>query len=363
MKTILKKILKKMSKDYYDVLGVERDADQSTIKKAYRKKAVEHHPDKNPDNPEEAEAKFKEVSEAYETLSNEQKRGNYDRFGSSQGPQGFGGGGGGGFEEFFSSFGGGFDMNDVFGSFSNKRKNRVADLRMTIRLTLKEVMMGVEKKLKYQRHVECTPCNGSGGKDATSCTGCGGSGQKIYTQNSPIGVIRQAVVCDSCKGEGKIIKNPCTSCNGSGTEIKHEEVTIDIPKGSYRGMAMKMSTYGNYQRGSGYSDLLIIIDEIPDKKFTRREMDIHCNETISVIDAMLGCDKNITLPTDETIKFTVRPGTAHGTKLRISNKGIQEPGYGGTGSLIVSVDIKIPTSLSNEEREIIEKLKQLDSFK
>ena len=346
-----------MSKDYYDILGVERDADPKTIKKAYRKKAVQYHPDKNPDNPE-AEAKFKEASEAYDILSNGEKRSNFDRFGSAGG-QGMGGGG---FEEFFSSFGGGFNMEDVFGSFTN-RQRRGPDLRVRVDLTLKEVITGVERKIKFKRHVECSSCDGQGGKNAQSCKGCGGSGQKVHVQQSPIGMIRQAVVCESCNGEGQIVKDVCKSCHGSATESKNEEVVIDIPKGASNGMNMKMTGYGNYYKGSVYSDLLISLSEIPDSVFQRNGLDIHCNESISVIDAILGCERVVTLPTDEKIKFTINPGTSHGSVLRVKEKGVQDIGYGRVGSLLMNVIIRIPTDLTTEEKTILEKLKNLKNFK
>ena len=347
-----------MSKDYYDILGVDRDADKDTIKKSYRKLSKEYHPDKNSDPG--AEDKFKEISEAYETLSNDEKRVSYDRFGGSGGGQ-FGGGG---FEDFFSSFGGGFDMNDVFGSFTNRRgRNQGSDLRIRVSVNLKDIMTGVDKKLKYQRDIECVVCHGSGGKNVNTCRGCQGTGQKIYTQNTPIGVIRQASVCKECNGEGKTILDKCKMCRGSGCTKKHETVDVDLPRGCVGGMTMKIPLYGNFRRGGGYGDLLVVVDEIPDSKFKRNGPDIHCDETISVVDAILGCERTIKMPQGDEIKFDVSPGTSHGQTLRMRGRGIPDLNHNNSGSLLVNININIPKNLTDKEKEIVGKLKQLDKFK
>jgi len=353
-----------MSKDYYEVLGVNKNSTKGEIKSEYRKLAKKYHPDVNPDDPE-AEARFKEASEAYETLSDENKKGNYDRFGSSNGDSYDRPGGRSGFEEFFSNFGGGggFNVDDLFGQFTNRRSGRNDGLRVRVSLSLSEIITGTTKKIRYQRDIECNSCNGLGGKNVDTCGGCGGSGQKIYTQNTPIGMVRQASACNQCNGEGHIIKDKCTRCRGTGTEKRDEVVDIELPKGSIKDMAMKMQQMGSYQKGRGYGDLLISIDETPDQRFTRHNLDIRYNEEISIVDAILGCDRTITMPHGDEIKFNISSGTSHGQMLRVRGRGISDINYGSVGSLLIDITIKIPTNLSNDEKAIIEKLKQLDIFK
>lgn len=343
-----------MSKDYYDILGVEKDADASTIKKAYRKKAVQYHPDKNPDNPE-AEAKFKEVSEAYETLSNDEKRSNYDRFGSAGGPGGFGG-----FEDIFSQFGGNF--GDMFG-FGGRTRRRTADLRVKVDVTLEDMINGTSKKIRYQREVECDDCNGQGGKHIETCPHCKGTGQQSITRQTPIGIMQQVVTCSHCNGEGKVIKDPCGTCKGSGTKVKNEVVDIEIPKGAMGGMRMKMAMMGSYTRGVGYGGLMILINEIEHPHFMREGLNLIHGQTISVIDAILGCEKTVKMPTGEEIKYTIKEGTQHGHILRVRGKGIPDVDSGARGSLLIEVLVNIPKNLSKEERTILNKLKKLDSFK
>lgn len=343
-----------MSKDYYKILGVDKDATQEDIKKSYRKLAVKYHPDKN--NGDSAfEEKFKEVAEAYDVLSNPDKKDQYDRYGSV-GDNPFSGGGVP-FEDLFSQFG------DIFGSFTNRRnkQRRGSDLRVTVSVNLHDIIFGVNKKIKYTRHVKCDTCDGKGGDEIITCTPCQGSGHRSYTQNTPFGSIRQTAVCTHCQGTGKTVKNPCKTCSGQGTKVHQETVSIDIPKGAVNGNYMSMPQYGNYVRDGIPGDLQIIIEEIPDPKFKREDFNLIYDETISVIDAILGLEKNLKTPHNTDIRFNISPGTTHGKLLRIPGKGIPDL-HGNSGDLFIRMNLKVPTSITNEEKTILEKLKKSKSF-
>jgi len=259
-----------MSKDYYNVLGVDRNASEDEIKKAYRKMAMKFHPDKNPDNPE-AESKFKEAAEAYDVLSTPDKKSNYDRFGSANG----GGGnpfGGGGFnmEDIFSNFG------DIFGNSFNQRygggqkpQSRGSNLRIKVSLTIDEILKGVSKKLKYKRQDKCGTCDGKGGTDVRNCIPCNGSGQRTVVQNTPFGQIRQQMTCPDCSGSGNQIRNKCGQCHGAGTTPKEQIVEVEIPIGVHSGMQLSMQGFGNNVRDGIPGDLYIIIDELREFYFKR----------------------------------------------------------------------------------------------
>jgi|694.fasta_scaffold09278_13 molecular chaperone DnaJ len=350
-----------MSKDYYNVLGVDRNASEDEIKKAYRKMAMKFHPDKNPDNPE-AESKFKEAAEAYDVLSTPDKKSNYDRFGSANG----GGGnpfGGGGFnmEDIFSNFG------DIFGNSFNQRygggqkpQSRGSNLRIKVSLTIDEILKGVSKKLKYKRQDKCGTCDGKGGTDVRNCIPCNGSGQRTVVQNTPFGQIRQATSCPDCGGSGQQVHNKCKDCKGDGTVFKEQTVDVDIPAGVSNGMQLSMPGFGNHVRNGQPGDLHIVIEELNDYSFKRENNNIIVEKTISVIDAIIGSNVKVKTPHGE-ISVTIEPGTEHGKVIRMSGKGIPDIQY-GLGDLYIKISIKIPKKIELDEKYTLEKLKSSKNF-
>lgn len=339
-----------MGKNYYDILGVSKTATQDEIKKAYRKKAIEHHPDKGGD-----ENLFKEAAEAYEVLSDPDKRQNYDRFGTSE-PRGrsFN------MDDIFSQFG------DIFGGFGfghrSKPQKRGSDLRIKASLMINEVINGTQKKIKYNRQVHCTSCNGSGGKDVVNCSGCNGTGHKTIVQNTPFGRIQQTHFCNECQGEGTTVKHRCGKCHGVGTESKEEVIDINIPPGAINGMQMTMGGYGNQIKNGISGDLYIVIEDIPDPKFRRDGTNLICDEWISIPDAVLGTDLEINAPTGK-IKLRVPNGCDSGKMFNIKEKGIPVLSNNGTvnsyGDLIIKVNIKIPKILNEEQSKAFIKLKEV----
>lgn len=341
-----------MSKDYYKILELDKGASQDEIKKSYRRLSKQYHPDKTGGD-KTAEEKFKEVSEAYEILSNEEKKSQYDRFGSVDGN--------------FSQSGNPFEdlFGDLFGfnrRNSGPQQRRGSDLRVKVSVTLKEILFGANKKIKYNRHDKCTQCDGKGGQELTTCSPCQGTGHRGIVQNTPFGQIRQSVVCNHCNGAGKSVKNPCKTCSGSGTYIKVETVQIDIPRGAVGGTYMTMPQYGNWVRGGVPGDLQIVIDEIPDPNFKREETNLIYDQNISVVDAILGVEKNLKLPNDTEIKYTIEPGTTHGRLLRVPGKGIPDPHFGGWGDLIIRINLQVPKKISEEEKSLLEHLRKSPNF-
>lgn len=365
-------------RDYYEVLGVEKNADADTIKKAYRKAAIKYHPDKNPGD-KEAEERFKEAAEAYDVLSNEDKRARYDRFGHA-GMNGPGGGAGG-----FGGFGaGGFSMDDIFEQFGDifggtfggfgggrsrggrQRVNRGSDVRITVRLTLKEIAEGVTKKLKINKVVACEKCGGTGAKDKssfTTCSQCGGSGYVITVQNSFFGRMQTQSVCPTCQGEGRVIKDKCTHCGGEGTERGDKVVEVKIPAGVAEGMALTLQGMGNAARHGGINgDLIVVIKEESHPDFERQGNNLVHNLGISVTTAILGGDAEV--PTiDGRVRITIEPGTQSGKVMRLRGKGLPDVNGRGRGDIIVVVDVVIPTTLTKEERKLVEELSEQPNFK
>jgi len=347
-----------MSKEYYDILGLNKSASQDDIKKAYRKMAMKYHPDKNPDN-KEAEEKFKKISEAYDTLSDPQKKQNYDTFGNSKGGNPFGGG------NPFS--GGGFNMDDIFSNFGDifgnrrQQQRRGENLRIRVQVTIEDISKGVDKKIRVNRKVKCTPCNGSGGSDVTRCGGCHGTGQKTVIQNTAFGTIQQSYICNDCGGNGEQIKNRCTSCHGSGLSNKEETVDISIPKGVHDNMVLTLRGYGNEIKNGISGDLEIIIQEIPHQLYKRDGDNLNTEHTISVIDAILGTTINVK-SVDGSISIKLSGGVESGKILRASGKGLPNINSGRVGDMYVKVNVKIPTSITNEERDILEKLRESNNF-
>ncbi len=349
---------------YYDILGINKDASQEEIKKAYRKKAIEHHPDKGGD-----ESKFREAAEAYEILSDENKKREYDTYGSV--------GGGGNPFGGFGGFGGrhqghGFSMDDIFSQFGDifggrygqprPKQRRGGDLRVQLSLTLEEVMLGSNKKVKYKRQTPCSPCNGKGGSDTKSCLACNGTGQRTVTQQTPFGIITQTMACNNCGSSGRVVHNPCKSCNGEGTKITEEVVEINIPKGAVSGMNFTMSGNGNHVRDGIPGDLHILIDEIKHAKFRREANDLHCEQWISIPDAVLGTSLNI-----DTVlgmkRIEITPGCESGKVITLPGQGIPVLGNDGnnygSGSLYIKVNVEIPKNITEEEREIFNRLRNL----
>lgn len=361
-------------RDYYEVLGVERNADADTIKKAYRKAAIKYHPDKNPGD-KEAEEKFKEAAEAYDVLSNEDKRARYDRFGHA----GMGGAAGGG--AGFGGFGGGFSMEDIFEQFGDifggafgggrsrsrsERMNRGSDIRVTVKLTLQEIAEGVTKKLKINKTVACDKCGGTGAKDSSSydtCSTCNGSGYVVTVQNSFFGRMQTQSVCPTCGGTGRVIKHKCDKCGGEGVERGSEVVEVKIPAGVGDGMALTVRGKGNAARNGGVSgDLLVVISEEYNPQLVRDGNDLIHNLNITVTTAILGGE--VEVPTiDGKARIKIAPGTHAGKVLRLRGKGLPDVNGYGRGDIMVVVDITIPDSLTKEERELVEKLSEQPHFK
>ncbi|MCD8265396.1 MAG: molecular chaperone DnaJ [Tannerellaceae bacterium] len=362
-------------RDYYEVLGVERNASADEIKKAYRKKAIQFHPDKNPGDTE-AEEKFKEAAEAYDVLSDQQKRQRYDQFGHAGvggASQGGGFGGGMSMEDIFSQFGdifgghfGGFGGFSGFGGSSRGRRvNRGSDLRVKVKLTLKEIATGVEKKIKVKKYIACKCCNGSGAdgsKGTKTCDTCKGSGVVTHIANTILGQMQTQTTCPTCEGEGKTIIKKCAECSGEGIVRDEEVITINIPAGVAEGMQLSMRNKGNAARHRGINgDLLILIEEEAHPELIRDENDLLYNLLLTVSQAALG--GSVEVPTiDGKAKLKIEPGTQPGKVLRLRNKGLPSVNSYGTGDLLVNVSVYIPKTLSSSEKEILTGLDNSPNF-
>ena len=368
-------------RDYYEVLEVPKTATADEIKKAYRKKAIQYHPDKNPGN-KEAEEKFKESAEAYSVLSDPDKRAKYDQFGFDglNGASGFGGGSGFGgagmsMDDIFSMFGdifggGGFGGFRGFGgsrtrSRSGERKSRGSDLRVKVALTLEEINTGVTKKFKLKKLVPCQYCKGTGAKDgsaAETCPDCHGSGVVMRTQQSFFGMVQTQTVCPRCGGEGKIIKDRCPHCSGDGVVYGEEIVEINIPAGVAEGMQLSVEGKGNAGKHNGYNgNLLVLIEEVPHKDLVRDENDLVYNLLLTVPQAALG--GAIEIPTlDGAVKLKIEPGTQPGKMLRLRGKGLPELNSSRRGDMIVNVSVYIPETMSKDEKAAMEKFQTSDHF-
>lgn len=369
-------------RDYYEVLGVKKDATEDEIKKAYRKLAIKYHPDRNPDNAE-AEEKFKEAAEAYDVLHDPQKRQQYDQFGFNAPGGGFGGGGfgGGGFsmDDIFSMFGdifgghsgGGFGGYSGFGGFgggSQATQYRGSDLRLKVRLTLQEVSTGVTKKFKLKKDVTCSHCHGSGaeaGSGATTCPTCNGRGVVVKTVRTMLGMMQTQSECPTCHGEGTVIKNKCHECGGTGVVKGEEVIEIKIPAGVAEGMVVNVPGKGNAGQHNGISgDIQVFIEEISNDTFIRDGQDVIYNLLLDFPTAALGGEVEIPTIEDSKVKIKIEPGTQPGKTLRLRGKGLPAvQGYGsGRGDLVVNISIYVPKTLSKEERKAIEKLRESDNF-
>ncbi|AMP97082.1 Molecular chaperone DnaJ [Pedobacter cryoconitis] len=372
-----------MSKrDYYDILGVSKGSSPEEIKKAYRKLAIKFHPDKNPDD-HTAEDKFKEAAEAYEILSNPEKKQRYDHYGHAGvgGASGGGGGYGGGgmnmediFSQFGDIFGGGGGGGSPFDSFfggqqqrsSGRRVAKGSNLRIKVKLTLEEIAHGAEKKIKVNKQIVCKTCDGSGAKDKSSistCKTCGGSGSVRRVTNTILGQMQTTATCPTCNGAGSQITSKCTSCHGEGTVRGEETITINIPAGVSDGMQLSMSGKGNAAPNGGVpGDLIILIEEIPHETLKREGNNIVYDLHLSIIDAALGYSAEV--PTiDGKAKIKIEPGTQSGKLLRLKAKGIPEVNSYHRGDQIIHVNIWTPKALSSEERNMLEKLRESPNFK
>lgn len=366
-------------RDYYEVLGVDKSATADEIKKAYRKKAIQYHPDKNPGD-KEAEEKFKEAAEAYDVLSDADKRARYDQFGHSMGPQGFGGGaGGGGAYGGFGGFGGGMSMEDIFAHFGDifgghsgfggystsgasprKRTRKGTDLRIKVKVTLSDIMNGVDKKIKIPRLVADPACKGTGAKDGTAfhtCQRCGGSGVVNTVQDTMFGRMQSQTVCPDCNGEGKVISEKCSVCNGEGVIRKEEVIEFHIPAGVEDGMELTLRGKGNAPRGGGVNgDLLIVIQEEKDPELIRDGNDLIYNLMLDFPTAALGGSAEV--PTvGGRARLKIAAGTQPGKVLRLRGKGLPRMNSNVKGDILVNVMIYVPENLNDTERSAIESLK------
>ncbi len=362
-----------MSKrDYYEILGVGKDADPNTIKKAYRKIAMKYHPDRNPGD-QEAEEKFKEAAEAYEVLNNPDKKAKYDRYGHA-GVDGMGG------------FSGGMTMDDIFANFSDifgesgspfesffgggrtrtrRTGQKGSNLRIKVSLTLEEIAEGVTKKIKVKKQAPCTHCGGSGAKDKgalQSCGTCGGSGYVRQVKSTFLGQMQTTAVCPTCNGSGQQIKAKCTHCGGEGRTMQTEMIEMDIPAGVEHGMQLSMRGKGNAGRNGGPpGDLLIVIEEKNHKHFTREGQNIMYDLFLNFADAALGTSREV--PTlGKNVKITIPPGTPAGKIFRLRNKGLPGIQSYGKGDLLININIWMPKTLSKEDKDLLEKMKAMPSF-
>jgi molecular chaperone DnaJ len=365
-------------RDYYEVLSVSKDASPDEIKKAYRKVAMQYHPDRNPGD-KTAEERFKEAAEAYEVLSDAEKKAQYDRFGHAGVGNGRGGFGGSGanMDDIFSQFGDIFG-DDIFGSFfggsttgrrgggQRSRGVRGSNLRIKIKLTYEEIAKGVTKQIKVKKHVHCSTCGGSGAKDKNSvqtCGTCGGSGQVRRVSNTFLGQMQTVTTCPTCNGEGTTITQKCTACKGEGRVYGEEMVTLDIPAGVQEGMQLSVGGKGNAgERGGAAGDLIILIEEEPHKELHRDGINVAHELHISFPDAVFGTQ--VEVPTiDGRAKIKIPPGTQSGKIFRLKGKGFPAVNSYEKGDQLIFVNVWTPQQVTAEERAALERMGQSPSFK
>lgn len=351
-------------RDYYEVLGLKKGASDADIKKAYRANAKKLHPDVNPGD-KQAEEKFKELNEAYETLSDAQKKARYDQFGHEQ--PGFGGGGG--FNGDFSGFGGGFGgggfggFDDIFSAFFGgaggaRRSGPMQgdDLRYDLTISFEEAAKGCQKDVNLTRDEECDVCHGSGAKPGTTpdtCPTCKGAGQVNVVQNTPFGRIQNVRTCETCRGEGKVVKDPCSRCSGRGKVRTTKKRTIKVPAGIDDGQVIRISGQGQAgERGGPPGDLQVLVRVRPHKLFTRKNFDLYCTIPISFTHAALGGEVDV--PTlDNPVKYNVPEGTQPGTVFRIKGQGIPNLRGTGKGDLYVEMNVEVPKTLSDKQKQLL----------
>ena len=368
-------------RDYYEVLGVNKNATDEELKKAYRKLAKKYHPDANPDNKKEAEEKFKEVNEAYETLSDPQKRRMYDQFGPD-GPQGFVGGSGqgpfgqGGYYSYSSSGFNGFDdfgdLGDIFSSFfcggfggrsSSRKQNgprKGADLNLRMEITFEQAFSGVEKEITVTRNETCDNCHGTGAKPGTSvtkCTTCNGTGQVTQVQNTILGQMQTRRTCTVCHGTGEIIKEPCEVCHGNGTVRKQPRIKVKIPAGIDDNQTVVLRGEGEPgEKGGPKGDLYITVRIKKHSIFTRSGNNVMCEVPITITQATLGADLEIPMVDGTKVVYKIPDGTQTGTKFVIRNKGFKSVNSSSTGDFVFTVKVQTPKRLTKEQRELLVQL-------
>ncbi len=364
-------------RDYYEVLGVSKTATDEELKKAYRKLAKKYHPDANPDNKEEAEAKFKEVNEAYETLSDPQKRRMYDQFGHN-GPQGFGGAGGpfggGNYYSYTSSGFDGFsdfgDLGDIFSSFfgggaragarQQRGPRKGADLNLNLEITFEEAFLGVEKQISITRPETCDVCHGSGAKPGTTvtkCAVCNGTGTVKQVQNTILGQMQTTRTCTNCHGTGEVIKEPCDNCKGKGTVRKQPKIRVKIPAGIDDNQTVVLKGEGEPgEKGGPKGDLYITVRIKRSNVFTRQGTTVSCEIPITITQATLGANLKIPMVDGSTEIYTIPEGTQTGTKFTIRERGFKSLNSNSRGNFVFTVVVQTPKRLNKEQRELIEKL-------
>ncbi len=369
-----------MKKDFYEILGVSKSSSQDEIKKAYRKTAMQFHPDRNPGD-KASEEKFKEAAEAYEILSDTDKRAQYDRFGHNAFSQGRGGGGGGfsggnmNMDDIFSQFGDIFGEESPFGNFfgsggrrssgGRSRGVRGSNLRIKIKLNYEEMAKGVSKTVKVKKHVICSTCAGNGAKDKNSiqsCSTCGGSGQVRRVQNTFLGQMQTVTTCPTCNGEGSTIANKCTSCKGEGRVYGEETVTIEIPAGVQEGMQLSMNGKGNAgERGGANGDLIVLIEEEAHAELHRDGLNVAFDLHLSFPEAVFGT--NVEVPTiDGKAKIKIPPGTQSGKIFRLKGKGFPAVNSYEKGDQLIHVNIWTPQHINSDEKSMLEKMQESVNF-
>ena len=361
-------------RDYYEVLGIGRNASKEEIRKAYRKLAMQYHPDRNPDD-QTAEAKFKEAAEAYEVLNNDEKKARYDRFGHDGVKSGFGSQGFTDINDIFSHFSdifsGGSIFDDFFGTGQRTRRRRTAgtpgsDLKVSLKLTLEEIAEGVTKKIKLKKLIKCDICNGSGAEGGTStktCPVCQGSGEVRTVSRSVFGQFVNIQPCNNCSGEGTVIDNPCKKCHGDGRIHNEVTVSINVPAGVYQNSYMTMRGEGNSgKRGGPSGDLIVVFEEIPHEYFVRNNDDIIYELFINYPEAVLGSEVDV--PTLKgKAKLKIDSGTQPGKLLRMRDKGIKHLNESGYGDQLVKINIDVPKKVNSKEKELLKELANLPNFK
>ena len=363
-------------RDYYEVLGVSKNATDDELKKAYRKLAKKYHPDANPDNKKEAEAKFKEVNEAYENLSDPQKRKMYDTFGHD-GPQGgFGGAGGpfggqGGYYSYssgFDGFGDFGDLGDIFSSIfgggrSSRRRNgpaRGADLNVNLEITFEEAFLGVEKEITISRNETCDTCHGTGAKPGTSvtkCSMCNGTGQVRQVQNTILGQMQTTRTCNNCHGTGEVIKEPCETCRGKGKVRKQPKIKVKIPAGIGDKQTVVLRGEGEHgEKGGMKGDLYITLRIKRHRVYSRDGNTVLCNVPVTITQATLGAELKIPMVDGSTENFRIPEGTQTGTKFTIRGKGFKSVHSNSQGDFVFTVVVQTPKKLTSEQRKLLTEL-------
>lgn len=353
-----------VTRDFYEVLGVDRDADARTIKRAFLKKARKLHPDvnKSPD----AEAQFKEVNEAYSVLSDERRRANYDRYGDPDGPTGFAGGD---YVDMSDIFGGG--LGDIFDSFfgggraggGTQQRTRGRDMGISLQISLEEAAAGCTKTVSYDRLAPCEDCNGSGvaeGGHETTCSRCGGTGRVVEVQRTIFGQMQSQSTCPVCGGTGRVVDNPCETCGGQGRAPERETVEINIPAGIHSGQTVRISGKGEAGvRNDASGDLVARIDIVAHERYERQGDDLFCQVSVDAFDAMLGTTVEVDgILKDEKVRIEIPAGCQYGQQIRVENMGMPRSGTQARGSVIALVEVLVPNDLTTSEKAFLSKLRR-----